>query len=59
MVIMILYILVETVVMLASVLGCLLISYISLNYKEEIWEDIYERMGWNEDVLCIQTYQQD
>ena len=51
MVIMILYILVETVVMLASVLGCLLISYISLNYKEEIWEDIYERMGWNETSI--------
>jgi len=48
MVVEILYILIEIVIISVFILGALFVSYINLNYKDEIWEDIYERMGWNE-----------
>lgn len=49
----------EIIVVAGIILGSTLVTIVNLYYKDVIWVDIYERMGWNETLLCIQTHKQD
>lgn len=42
---------IEIVFILCTVLWSVFTTYLSLCYKDEIWETIYERMGWNETSI--------
>ena len=41
----------EIIIVAGIILGSTLVTIMNLYYKDVIWEDIYERMGWNETSI--------
>ena len=43
--------LLEIILVVGMLVGSTLVTVLNLCYKDVIWEDIYERMGWNETSI--------